>query len=151
MKKLLLLLVPLLLSGCGLLLGVAAFGVIVGTPDSSGLIRFEQSPYVRYFFGAGWVKKDMTRESRKADWVACGGEANLKLVVERQNKLNPYESSESAEMYWERRYLRSKDIWACMHAKHYRYFGEGVMTGYGNRHPELPGAQHRCDERCFLF
>jgi hypothetical protein len=49
----------MLLSGCGI-------GGVWLEPSNQPL-----SPF--YPYGARWVKEGMTRESRLADWVACGG------------------------------------------------------------------------------
>lgn len=55
MKKVVILLLPLLMSGCLL--------------ESVGPIDRTIKPY-----GAHWVKEGMTRESRISDWVSCGGD-----------------------------------------------------------------------------
>jgi hypothetical protein len=55
MKKLLVLLIPFLLSGCLL--------------ESVGPIDRSIKPY-----GAHWVKKGMTMDLQRNDWVDCGGD-----------------------------------------------------------------------------
>lgn len=53
------------------LMGCAGIGGIWLDPSNAPL-----SP--SYPYGARWVKEGMTRESRRVDWMACGGAADLK-------------------------------------------------------------------------
>lgn len=53
------------------LMGCAGIGGIWLDPSNAPL-----SP--SYPYGARWVKEEMTRESRRADWMACGGGADFR-------------------------------------------------------------------------
>ena len=53
-----------LLTGCAAVVVTGIGGLVHGVNTLPG-------PH--YPYGARWVKEGMTRESRLADWVACGG------------------------------------------------------------------------------
>ncbi len=91
-----------------------------------------------YPFGARWVKEGMTRESRLADWVGCGGGSNLQDGFREPNLSEPYSS------YWPMHENHRYDLWACMRSKGYEYFNKGFEYEY----PKLDGKSERCDARC---
>lgn len=126
-------------SGC-VGLGVATFGTVVGTPDSSGLIGAGVSRQERmdFPFGARWVKEGMTRDHRKADWMECGGAADL------QDGFRTKFEFESFDSYWKQLSIHNNELWKCMTARNYHYFNDGYAFG----DPKLPGNNNRCDTRC---
>jgi hypothetical protein len=63
-------------------------------------------------YGAHWIKEGMTRESRAADWLQCGGEERLSDGYERQSGITTKEYFEGLE-------LHRKQIRGCMGGKGY--------------------------------
>ena len=128
-----------LLTGC-VGAGIATFGVVVGTPDSSGLIGagLPRQERVDFPFGARWVKKSMTRDSRRADWIACGGDEDLKDGFRAKNEV------ESFELFESQLAAHNKQLWMCMNVRGYQYFNDGYAFG----NPKLPGNDKRCDTHC---
>jgi hypothetical protein len=112
-KSILLFCVMLLLSGC---FGIAGHWMCCPPVGKD------------YPFGARWVKEGMTRESRKADWVACGGGADLRL------EFRDWVSPESWESFWSSKQLHIKQLSSCMQSK-----------GYDYRNPQKPGKPDECD------
>jgi hypothetical protein len=92
----------------------------------SGKERIEYLKSIKPY-GARWVKEGMTRESRKMDWVACGGEDDMKDHYERKSGLTNKEFFDGLEAY--RNQLR-----ACMNGK-----------GYVYRNPSMPGVEDECN------
>ena len=87
-----------------------------------------------YPYGARWVKEGMTRESRKADWVACGGGVDLGdgfrdwITPEpRANFIADLERHENA-------------LNACIRAK-----------GYDYKNPAVRDTPDECDARTCLY
>jgi len=128
-----------LLTGC-VGAGIAAFGVAVGTPDSTGLIGagLPRQERVDFPFGARWVKGGMTRDSRRTDWIACGGDEDLTTGFRANPKVDSFESLNSG---WA---ARNKQLWTCMKAEGYQYFNDGYAFG----DPKLPGNDKRCGAHC---
>lgn len=83
----------LLLSGCGI-------GGIWLEPSNRPL-----GP--SYPYGARWVKEGMTRESRKADWVACGGGVDL------GDGFRKWIQPEAWESFWPQKDAHSKQLFSC--------------------------------------
>lgn len=140
MKKLLMFFFFLpFLTGC-VGAGIAMFGVVVGTPDSSGLIGagLPRQERVDFPFGARWVKEGMTRDSRRTDWIACGGDEDLTNGFRANPKVESFEALGSQLA------ARNKQLWMCMNAGGYQYFNDGYAFG----NPKLPGNDKRCDTRC---
>jgi hypothetical protein len=63
-------------------------------------------------YGAHWIKEGMTRESRVADWLQCGGGAYLNDGYERQSGI-------TTKAYFEGLELHRKRIRSCMGGKKY--------------------------------
>lgn len=95
MKKVVILLLPLLMSGCLL--------------ESVGPIDRTIKPY-----GAHWVKEGMTREGRVTDWLECGGSVGLNDGYERTSGM-------SNKNYFDGLNLRRKQIRECMDARNYQW------------------------------
>lgn len=87
-----------------------------------------------YPFGARWVKEGMTRESRKADWEACGGGADLR------DGFRKWMDPESWESFWSSKQLYVKQLSTCMQSK-----------GYDYRNPQRPGKPDECDAGGCLY
>ena len=103
MRTLPVLLLPLLLSACLL--------------ETVGPIDRSSKPY-----GAHWVKDGMTRESRREDFVDCGGSADMKEGL-------PYRSSRTTTEFFKEYNDHVFKVVSCMRSKGYDY-------------------QQDCDERC---
>lgn len=88
-----------------------------------------------YPYGARWVKDGMTRESRKADWVACGGTTDLSHGFR-----DWISSRESRQDYFAGLDRHSSQLWTCMQSK-----------GYGYRNPSLPGLPDECNAQTCLY
>ena len=89
-------------------------------------------------YGARWVKEGMTRESRLADWVACGGGSDLRDGFRSNRYMEPM-----------REYLQELEhhrfnVWSCMNSKQYLYF----IKGYEYEYPKVKGTSQSCDARC---
>lgn len=91
----------MLLSGCGI-------GGVWLEPSNRPL-----SP--SYPYGARWVKEGMTRESRLADWVACGGGVNL------SNGFRTNIHGELMRQYLDDMENHSKKLSSCIQAKGYTF------------------------------
>lgn len=83
-------------------------------------------------FGARWVKEGMTRESRLADWVACGGGTDMGDGF--RDWISSRESRKSYFDGWDR---HMNQLSTCMQSK-----------GYAFRNPQMPGVPDQCDARC---
>jgi hypothetical protein len=95
MKKLLALAMMICLSGC---------------LERIGQIDRNLKPY-----GANWIKEGMTRESRRVDFMQCGGGEHLSDGYKDWLSSIPY------EIYAQGKSTHIKDLTACMHAKSYFY------------------------------
>jgi len=74
-------------------------------------------------YGAHWVKEGLTRESRRADFMACGGAQDLREGY-------PIKPEETIQQFFAgRREHINHVLLPCMQSKGYVY-------------------QHQCDERC---
>ena len=74
-------------------------------------------------YGAHWIKDGMTRESRREDFLECGGSANL------QDGFEDWLSSVPYEIYSAKKTRHIRLISDCMRAKTYLWI-------------------EKCDERC---
>jgi hypothetical protein len=63
-------------------------------------------------YGAHWIKEGMTRESRSADWLQCGGATGLNDGYERKSGLTTNE-------YFDGLDFQRKRIRSCMDGKGY--------------------------------
>ena len=108
-----------ILSGCGI------GGLWMNGDPSVGI---NLKPY-----GARWVKEGMTRESRKMDWIACGGEDDLKEHYERKSGITNKEFFDGLDAY-------RNQLWVCMKSK-----------GYGYRNPSMPGVEDQCNAGDCLY
>ncbi len=88
-----------------------------------------------YPYGARWVKEGMTRESRTADWVACGGGADL-----NDGFRDWISSRESREIYFADLERHSKQLSACIQAK-----------GYTFKYYQRPGLPDECTANICLY
>jgi hypothetical protein len=93
---------------------------------------------VEYPYGARWVKEGMTRESRLADWVACGGGSDLRDGF----RTNRYQ--EPMREYLQELEHHRLNVWSCMNSKQYLYFNKG----YEYEYPKVEGNSQKCDVRC---
>jgi hypothetical protein len=112
--------VSLLLNGCGI-------GGIWMDPSNRPL-----DP--SYPYGARWVKEGMTRESRKADWVTCGGGADLQEGFRKWIQPEPWTS------YWNEHEGHSRLLTACIREK-----------GYTFKSHARPGLPDECDARTCMY
>ena len=87
-----------------------------------------------YPYGARWVKEGMTRESRLADWVACGGGVNL------NNGFRTNIHGELMRQYLDDMENHSKKLSSCIQAK-----------GYTFKYYSRPGLPDECDARTCLY
>ena len=119
--------VSLLLNGCGI-------GGIWMDPSNRPL-----DP--SYPYGARWVKEGMTRDSRKEDWVACGGGADL------QAGFRDWIKPEAWAVYWPQLEAHRRQLWECMNSKDYEY----LIGGYEFEYPTVSGKPVRCDARTCMY
>lgn len=84
--------------------------------------------------GARWVKEGMTRESRKADWVACGGGANM------GDGFRHWMDPETRKNYFDGLDRHERQLTTCMQSK-----------GYDYRNPQKPGKPDECDAGGCLY
>lgn len=77
--------------------------------------------------GARWVKDGMTKESRKGDWVACGGGADL------QDGFRRWLDPESRKSYFEGLDNHELQLRKCMQSR-----------GYNYRNPQISGRADEC-------
>ena len=115
---------------CKLLLGTCAFALLVGC-NTQIVTTDREAAINRAPPGARWVKDGMTRESRRADWVACGGGADMLDGFRR------WIQPEKWETYWPQNERHIAALKTCMQAKNYSY-----------RYPQRPGLADECDARC---
>ena len=94
-----------------------------------------------YPYGARWVKEGMTRESRLADWVACGGGSDL------QDGFRNWIQPEPRESYFPQREAHRKNLWRCMGESGYEYF----IQGYEFELPKVSGKPERCTAQICLY
>jgi len=85
--------------------------------------------------GARWVKDGMTRESRKEDWVACGGGASM-----GDGFRDWISSRESRKSYFDGFDSHKSHLRICMQSKGYEY-----------REPQRPGKPDECDDARCLY
>lgn len=113
--------------------GVCASLLLLVSGCNTQVITGEAAERLRHPvpFGARWVKEGMTRESRLADWVGCGGAANLK------DGFRKWMDPESWESFWSSKQLYVKQLSTCMQSK-----------GYVFRNPQMPGVPDQCDASC---
>jgi hypothetical protein len=106
---------------------------LVGCGTQVAISGKEREEYLHRIkpYGARWVKEGMTRESRRADWVACGGAADL------QNGFRKWVSPEPWEKYWSEHERHVGQLRICMQSKNYKY-----------RSPQRPGKSDECDASC---
>jgi hypothetical protein len=87
-----------------------------------------------YPYGARWVKEGMTRESRKADWVACGGGVDL------GDGFRKWIQPEAWESFWPQKDAHSKQLFSCMQSR-----------GYDYKNPAVRDTPDECDARTCLY
>ena len=87
-----------------------------------------------YPYGARWVKEGMTRESRLADWVACGGGVNL------SNGFRDWISPEPWEKFNAAREHHLDVLRTCIKTK-----------GYGYKNPQRPNLADECSAQSCLY
>jgi hypothetical protein len=87
-----------------------------------------------YPYGARWVKEGMTRESRLADWVACGGGGDM------SDGFRDWIQPETWDSFWPQKEAHSKKTWACMQSK-----------GYDYKNPQMPGKVDECTAQTCLY
>jgi hypothetical protein len=80
----------------------------------SGRERIEYLKSIKPY-GAHWIKEGMTRESRRVDYMQCGGGEHLSDGYKDWLSSIPY------EIYAQGKSTHIKDLTACMHAKSYFY------------------------------
>jgi hypothetical protein len=108
MRKILLLLTALMLSGCLL--------------ETVGPIDRSIKPY-----GAHWVKEGMTRESRRVDLKACGSIAGEDVQFNKEQLRNERLTAEPNQVS---AYLRLRDqLGQCMRARGYQPVGDLKFLG----------------------
>ena len=98
-----------LFSACLIFLFSGCFVSELGS--MSGRERIEYLNSIKPY-GAHWIKEGMTRESRVADWLQCGGGAYLNDGYERQSGI-------TTKAYFEGLELHRKRIRSCMDGKKY--------------------------------
>lgn len=87
-----------------------------------------------YPYGARWVKEGMTRESRLADWVTCGGGVNL------SNGFRTNVHGELMRQYLDEMDNHSKKLTSCIQDK-----------GYSFKHHSRPGLADECSAQICLY
>lgn len=109
----------LMLNGCAQSCAVGdPFSLFTYCPKDAREKLFNPKPY-----GAHWVKEGMTRESRREDFMACGGAQDLREGY-------PIKPEETIQQFFAgRREHINHVLLPCMQTKGYVY-------------------QHQCDERC---
>ena len=85
-------------------------------------------------YGARWVKEGITRENRQADWVKCGGGADL------QDGFRKWMDPESRKSYFDSLDRHELHLRTCMQSK-----------GYVYRNPQTPGKADECDDGACLY
>lgn len=87
-----------------------------------------------YPYGARWVKEGMTRESRLADWVTCGGGVNL------SNGFRTNVHGELMRQYLDEMDNHSKKLTSCIQDK-----------GYSFKYYSRPGLADECTAQICLY
>jgi hypothetical protein len=89
-----------------------------------GPCAFERAKMIESIkpYGAHWIKKGMTRESRWDDYVECGGSFDLREGYE----IKPNQTNED---FFKGFNVHTYDVFSCMKSKNYAYL-------------------HLCDARC---
>ena len=87
-----------------------------------------------YPYGARWVKEGMTRESRKADWVACGGGVDL------GDGFRDWITPEPRASFIADLERHENALNACIRAK-----------GYNYKNPAVRDTPDECDARTCLY
>ena len=87
-----------------------------------------------YPYGARWVKEGMTRESRKADWVACGGGVDL------GDGFRDWITPEPRASFIADLERHENALNACIRAK-----------GYDYKNPAVRDTPDECDARTCLY
>jgi hypothetical protein len=82
-------------------------------------------------YGARWVKEGMSRESRLADWVACGGGSDLRDGFRTSRYQEPMRE------YFKELETHTRSLASCMYGKE-----------YSHRSIALPNQPDQCDSRC---
>jgi hypothetical protein len=79
-----------------------------------GPCAFERAKMIENIkpYGAHWIKEGMTRESRSADWLQCGGASGLNDGYERKSGLTTNEYFDGLDFH-------RKRIRSCMDDKGY--------------------------------
>jgi len=126
-------LVGLLISAVLIALAVCGCGTQIAVTGEARERLVHPIPY-----GARWVKESMTRESRLADWVACGGGGDLQDGF----RTNAY--GEPMRQYLTSLESHRYSVWTCMNSKKYQYF----IQGYEYEYPKVTGVPQKCDARC---
>ncbi len=111
-----------------LMLLVSGCNTQVITGEAADRLRYP------YPYGARWVKEGMTRESRKADWVTCGGGADLQEGFRKWIQPEPWTS------YWNEHEGHSRLLTACIREK-----------GYTFKSHARPGLPDECDARTCMY
>lgn len=119
-----------------LFLGACASMTLLLSGCNTQIITGEAAERLRhpYPYGARWVKEGMTRESRLADWVACGGGVNL------NNGFRTNIHGELMRQYLDDMENHSKKLSSCIQAK-----------GYTFKYYSRPGLPDECDARTCLY
>ena len=112
------LILTLFLTGCGTQIAIS------GNEREEILSRIK--PY-----GARWVKEGMTRESRRAEWGACGGGADFSEGFRKWIEPEPWEK------FWSEHERHAEQLRICMQSKGYQY-----------KSPQSPGKLDECDAKC---
>ena len=110
--------------------------LLIGCGTQIGLSGQAREDYLKSIkpYGAHWVKEGMTRESRLADWVACGGGVNL------NNGFRTNIHGELMRQYLDDMENHSKKLSSCIQAK-----------GYTFKYYSRPGLPDECDARTCLY
>jgi hypothetical protein len=125
MSRLAFVLVATLLTGCGL-------AAPCGNGDPFALFQYCEKR-VSYPYGARWIKDGMTKESRRSDFVQCGGVENLNEGYERQSGVPAKEFIDGLNS-------RRNQLWTCMETR-----------GYAYRNPSRPGLEDECNAGACLY
>lgn len=107
MRHALICIVSLLLAGCGL-------AGPCGNGDPFGIFQYCEKE-ISYAYGAHWIKDGMTRESRAADWLACGGDDGGKDGYKDWLSSVPYETYDKGKT------IHIKNLVICVKSKGYVY------------------------------
>jgi hypothetical protein len=111
-----------------LMLLVSGCNTQVITGEAADRLRYP------YPYGARWVKEGMTRESRKADWVTCGGGVDL------SNGFRQWITTEPWSTFNAERERHEDMLNACIQSK-----------GYDYKNPALRDVPDECDARTCMY